>query len=143
MPFDSTGFQRPTVTVLPPQGPSEPPERGGRPQRIHIEIEIVDRRAQQRPRGNRFGTPTLALLVIVLIAALAGCSGAHAQPSSWQSHRDGYLTRYQGTDSRGEPWTGTSYQSGFTTYFDANGPHGEQQHCRSWQQGWQTITECD
>jgi len=79
----------------------------------------------------------------LIVSILAGCTGAHAQPSSWQSHRDGYLTRYQGTDGNGEPWTGTSYQSGFTTYFDANGPHGEQQHCRSWQQGWQTITECD
>jgi hypothetical protein len=91
----------------------------------------------------RFATLTLILVLIALLVALAGCTGAHAQPSSWQSHRDGYLTRYQGTDGNGEPWTGTSYQSGFTTYFDANGPHGEQQHCRSWQQGWQSVTECD
>jgi hypothetical protein len=142
MPFDSATFQRPTVTVLPPQGPLEPPERGGRPPRIHIEIEIVDRRrAQQRPPGHRFGTLTLTLWLIVLLAALAGCTAAHAQPTSWQSHSDGYLTRYQGIDGNGEPWrTGTS---GFTTYFDANGPHGEQQLCRSWQEGWQTITECD
>ena len=80
-------------------------------------------------------------LVVFGIGALLAGTAAQAQPSSWQSHRDGYLTRYQGTDSNGEPWTGTSYQSGFTT--DANGPHGEQQHCRSWQQGWQTINECD
>ena len=99
MPFDSTSLRRPTVTILPPT----PPERGG-PQRIHVQIEIVDRRAQAPQRR---------------------------------------LTRYQGIDGNGEPWTGTSYQSGFMTYFDANGPHGEQQHCRSWQQGWQTITECD
>ena len=91
----------------------------------------------------RFATLTLILVLIALLVALAGCTGAHAQPSSWQSHRDGYLTRYQGTDGNGEPWTGTSYQSGFTTYFDANGPHSEQQHCRSWQQGWQSVTECD
>jgi hypothetical protein len=100
------------------------------------------------PRGvfdylTRFGTLTLVLVLIALLVALAGCTAAHAQPSSWHSHRDGYLTRYQGIDGNGEPWTGTSYQSGFTTYFDASGPHGEQQHCRSWQQGWQTINECD
>jgi hypothetical protein len=80
---------------------------------------------------------TLTLWLIVLLATLAGCTAAHAQPTSWQSHSDGYLTRYQGIDGNGEPWTGTS---GFTTYFDANGPHGEQQLCRSWQEGWQTIT---
>ena len=106
-------------------------------------IEIVDRRAQQRPRGYRFGTLTLALLILALLAALAGCTAAHAQPSSWQSHREGFMTRYQGTDGQGGQWTGSSYQQGFMTYFDANGPHGETQHCRSWQQGWQTITECD
>jgi hypothetical protein len=112
---------------------------------VRIDIELVQRRPPQRATGGgyRFGTLTLALLIIGLLVALAGCAAAHAQPSSWTSHRDGYLTRYQGTDRNGEPWTGTSHESGFTTYFDANGPHGEQQHCRSWQQGWQQFTECD
>lgn len=101
--------------------------------------------ANPRHRGTGRFRPREAVtdrLAITLLMALA-YTPAHAQPSSWQSHSDGYLTRYQGTDGNGEPWTGTSYQSGFTTYFDANGPHGEQQHCRSWQQGWQTINECD
>jgi hypothetical protein len=59
MPFDSTTFRQPHVTVLPPQ-PHEPLERGGRPQRIVINIEIVQRQAPQPAtrRGYRFGTLT-------------------------------------------------------------------------------------
>jgi hypothetical protein len=64
------------------------------------------------------------------------------QPSSMQSHRDRFVTRYQGADRDGRSWSGTSYKQGFTTYFSASGPHGVQQHCRSWQ-GWQTFTESD
>jgi hypothetical protein len=82
--------------------------------------------ANPRHRGTGRFRPREAVtdrLAITLLMALA-YTPAHAQPSSWQSHSDGYLTRYQGTDGNGEPWTGTSYQSGFTTYFDANGPHG-------------------
>jgi hypothetical protein len=141
MPFDSTTFRDRVHTV-----PPTPPERDGRPLRIVVNIEIIERRRQPPQRatgGYRFGTVTLTLLIVALLLALAGCMPAHAQPSSWQSYREGFMTRYQGSDSNGEPWTGTSYQSGFMTYFDANGPHGETQHCRSWQQGWQTITECD
>jgi hypothetical protein len=83
------------------------------------------------------GSFTLWLLVLLLLAALA-----HAQPTQWQSYREGFLTRYQGTDAQGGSWTGMSYQQGATSYFDASGPDGQQQHCRSWQQGWQTFTEC-
>jgi hypothetical protein len=138
MPFDATGLRRPAVTVLPPT----PPERGGGPQRIHIEIEIVDRRQQSPRRGYRFGTMTLWLLLLAVALALFGCT-AQAQPTSWQSYREGFVTRHQGTDDQGGQWTGTSYRQGFTTYFDADGPHGEQRHCRSWQQDWQTLTECN
>jgi hypothetical protein len=66
--FDST-TQRPTATILPPS----PPEGGGGggPQRIRIEIEIVDRRAQPpRPRGYRFGTLTMVLIIMLLAALL-------------------------------------------------------------------------
>jgi hypothetical protein len=96
-----------------------------------------------RYKPPRCGGPVLTLLIIALLSALAGCTAAHAQPSSGQSYRDGFMTRYQGNDANGRQWTGQSYKQGFMTYFDANGPHGEQQHCRSWQQGWQTFTECD
>ena len=128
----------------PPTPPQDPPRPPG--QRVRVEVEITQRKPPARSRSGLWGVAILLWLVvavIVLMALLTGGIAAHAQPSAWQSHRDGYLTRYQGTDSQGEPWTGTSYQSGFTTYFDANGPHGETQHCRSWQQGWQTFTECD
>jgi hypothetical protein len=138
MPFDTTKLRQPTVTLLPPT----PPERGGGPQRIHIEIEIVDFQAQHQPRRYRFGTVTLTLLIIVLLATLLGCTAVHAQPSNWRSYREGFMTRYQGTDRDGGQWTGQSYKQGFMTYFDANGPHVEQQHCRSWQQGWQSFTDC-
>jgi hypothetical protein len=103
----------------------------------------VQRTQAPQRRGYRFGTLTLTLLIVALFAALAGCTAAHAQPTSWQSYRDGFVTRYQGNDQSGGQWTGTSYRQGFTTYLDANGPNGESKHCRSWQQGWQTFTECD
>jgi hypothetical protein len=62
-------------------------------------------------------------------------------PSSWQSYREGFVTRHHGNDHSGGQWTGTSYKQCFTTYFDATGPNGQSQHCRSWQQKWQTFTE--
>ena len=83
MPFDPIGFKLPHVTVLPP---TPPPERGGRPQRVHIEIEFVDRRNQKPP------PPTTAqllrraatwLLVFALIGALAGCG-----PTIYTERRD-------------------------------------------------------
>ena len=88
-------------------------------------------------RGYRFGTLTLWLILLLLLAALA-----HAQPTQWQSYESGGTRYYQGTDRYGGSWAGMSYQQGFTSYFDASGPDGQQQHCRSWQQGWQTFTEC-
>ena len=48
MPFDSTTFCQPTVTVLSPQ----PPERGGGPQRIQLLIEIVQRPQPAQRRGS-------------------------------------------------------------------------------------------
>ena len=137
MPFDRTTCHQPA-----PQ-PPQPPERSGGPRRIRIEIETVQRPQLAQRHFCWFGTLTLTLLAIALLAALAGCAAAPAQPSSWQSYREGFMTMHQGTDADGGQRTGQSYRQGFTTYFDANGPHGEQQHCRSWQQGWQTFTECN
>ena len=75
-----------------PVPPPLPPEHGGRhPQRIRIEIEITDRRLPPRPQG-RFGTITLILLLIAVLMALAGCTSTRAQPSSWQSYREGFMT---------------------------------------------------
>ncbi len=107
MPFDNTTLRQPKVTILPPQ----PPERGGGPRRIHVQIEFVNRCSQTpHRRGYRFGTFTLALLIIALLAGLAGCTAAHAQPTSWQSYREGFITRYQGNDRDGRSWTGSSYK---------------------------------
>ena len=58
MPFDATTFRQPSVRILPPTitgrgsnvGPL-PPERGGGPQRIRV--EITDRRARPAPRRGR------------------------------------------------------------------------------------------
>ena len=88
-----------------PVPPPLPPEHGGRhPQRIRIEIEITDRRLPPRPQG-RFGTITLILLLIAVLMALAGCTSTRAQPSSWQSYREGFMTMHQGTDAAGGSWT--------------------------------------
>jgi hypothetical protein len=57
------------------------------------------------------------IIVIAILAVLAGCAAAHAQPSSWQSYRQGFETRYQGTDGSGGQWTGSSYKQGFMTFF--------------------------
>jgi hypothetical protein len=65
MPFDSTTFRQPTITVLPPT----PPERDGGPIRIHLQIEIVDHR-QAQARRYRFGMLTLWLLVLGLVLVL-------------------------------------------------------------------------
>jgi hypothetical protein len=116
MPFDNTTLRQPRVTVLPPTRadnfigtlpPPTPRERGGGPQRIVINIEIVQRHPPQRATGGyRFGTLTMTLLIIgLLVALLGGCTPAMAQPSSWQSHQDGFMTRYQGTDRDGGQWT--------------------------------------
>jgi hypothetical protein len=137
MPFDTTNLHRPTVTSLPPQ----PPERGGGgPLRIHVQIDITDRRAS-RAAPPRFGVLKL-LLVLILLAAIFGCQ-AHAQPSTWDSYPFGSGTNYSGTDAKGGQWTGRSYQNGGTTYFDAAGPDGQHRHCQSYMVGSVTHTTCD
>jgi len=116
MPFDSLRVKQPdNVVHLPPivrEG------GGGGPQRIHIEIEIVDRRAAPPKRGQRF----IGWLLLLMLITMA----AHAQPSSWSSHREGFMTRYSGTDAQGGMWTGKSYELSGTRYFEFNGPRGIQ-----------------
>jgi hypothetical protein len=137
MPFDTTGRRQPTITVLPPQ----PPERGGPPLRIHVQIELVDRRPPGGWRRPRFGVLKL-LLVLILLVAIFGCS-AHAQPTSWSSYPFGSGTNYSGTDARGGEWSGRSYDMGGTTFFDADGPDGQHRHCQSYELGSVTRTTCD
>jgi hypothetical protein len=121
MPFDTTKLRQPTVTVLPPT----PPERGDGPRRIRIEIEIVDRRQQSPQRGYRFGTFTLWLIVLLLLAALA-----HGQQryEHWQDITSG--------------WHGQTRTEGSTTDWDAYGPDGQQKHCHRYYVGDQPYTTC-
>jgi hypothetical protein len=107
--------------------PFTPDRCGGGPQRIHIEIEIVDRRAQ--PARPCFGVLQL-LLALLLLSLLFG--RGHAQPTNWQSYELGSTCYYQGTDAEGGNWNGSSYRLGGTTYFDGYGPNGERRHCESY-----------
>jgi hypothetical protein len=147
MPFDATGFRQPRVTVLPPT-PPDPPERGGGEprQRIHLMIEIVQRQPPQRATGGgyRFGTLTLWLLIIGLLAALAGCgTAAQAQPQSWSSYKLGGTTIYNGTDSNGGQWNGSAYDLGSTTYSQFVRPDGKIVRCSSYELGSTKYTRCD
>jgi hypothetical protein len=77
--------------------PPRPPERGGGgAQRIHVQIEITDRRAQptQRSRGG------VLQLLVALPSLLFGSLG-HAQPSNWSSYQLGSTRYYEGTDQNG------------------------------------------
>lgn len=116
MPFDTTKLRQPVVTVLPATR-SEAADHNGSMCRSRS-CNGSRHSAPQAAIGS--ARPYLTLLVIVLLAALLGCAQAHAQPSSWQSYREGFMTLYQGTDRDGGQWTGSSYKQGFTTYFDAN-----------------------
>jgi hypothetical protein len=88
--------------------PPRPPERGGGgPQRIRIEIEIIDRRARPAPRGGGVLTFLLALLLLGLLFGRG-----HAQPANWESHQLGSTHYYQGTDAEGGNWNGSSYRLG-------------------------------
>ena len=57
-------LQPPTPADPPAVRPPEPPERGGRPQRIRIEIEITDRRAvPPQRRGGGIGAVLFSIVV--------------------------------------------------------------------------------
>jgi hypothetical protein len=129
MPFDN-----PKLRVLPPTitgkgcnlAPLQPERGGGGPQRIHIEIEIIDRRgANLRPTTSRFGTFALVLLVLLLLAALA--------------HGQQRYEHWQSTDG----WHGQTRTEGSTTDWDAYGPRGEQKHCHRYFVGNVAYTTCN
>jgi hypothetical protein len=120
MPFDSAKLKQPVVTVLPPT----PPERGGGP-RVHVVIEIVDRRAVKKHPPHKWSLFTFWLIVLLLIAI-----AAHAQQryEHWQ-------------DTNG--WHGQTRTEGRTTDWDAYGPRGEQKHCHRYFVGDQPYTTCN
>jgi hypothetical protein len=128
MPFDDTTTRRaPHVTILPPT----PPEHGkGPPQRIHIEIELVDRR-QSPPGGYGLGVFAFWLFVLFALAALA-----HAQTP--QPDQRWHYQHFQGLGG----WHGETRSQGTTSDFDAYGPGGQHRHCHRYYVGDQPITTC-
>jgi hypothetical protein len=134
MPFDNPKVRQPKVTVLPPSitdnvvhVPPTPPERGGGPRPIHLQIEIIDRRAPSR-RDYRFGSFTFWLLVLLVLAALAHADQGGIHYDHWQS-----------TDG----WHGETRTQGTTTDWDAYGPKGEQKHCHRYYVGDVAYTTCN
>jgi hypothetical protein len=158
MPFDPAGFRPPNVTVLPPVlrelghdvrlPPVVPERRGGEPpRRVHIVIEIVDRRQPQR-RPSPIGTVLLWLFVLSAALALFGCTTAHAQdtlrvPTEWRSYPFGSGTNSYGTDRQGREWTGRSFDVGSHTVTVITDPNGSERRCESYKLGGETITQLD
>jgi hypothetical protein len=127
MPFDTTKVRLPdNVVHLPPVTPER---GGGGPQRIHIQIEIVDRRGTPpgTGKGHRFGTVVLVLFWLLLLAALA-----HAE--------EGGIRYEHWTDTNG--WHGETRTQGRTTDWTAYGPRGEQKHCHRYYVGDTAYTTC-
>jgi hypothetical protein len=126
--------RQPKVTVLPPtitdsgiRLPPISPERGGGggPQRIRVEIEIIDRRA---PAPKRRTGSLLGWLILLLLIALA-------------AHADNTGFRYEHwTDTNG--WHGETRTEGRTTDWDAYGPQGQQKHCHRYYVGDTGYTTC-
>jgi hypothetical protein len=104
---------------------TDPPERGGGPQQIRIEIEIVDRRAQPRRRSSIGLGFWLLLFLQLALAAHADDQGIHYD--HWQ-------------DTYGRH--GETRTQGSTTDWDAYGPRGEQKHCHRYYVGDTTYTNC-
>lgn len=123
-----------------PRDPLPPGKEPPWPPRIHIQIEIDGR--QTKPPPQRSGIATFIAFIVLVVIALALCRCAAAQPTSWQSYRQGFSTIYQGSDAQGRTWTGRGYQQGFTTYGDFNGPNGETLHCATYELSGTTHTSC-
>jgi hypothetical protein len=129
-------IEKPRVAVPPPPPPRK--EEPGRP-RITVNIEINQvKPAQKRHQGASL--VWLIVLVLVLGFLLAGC--AQAQPTQWQSYRQGFNTMFEGTDGEGRTWTGRAWVQGFTTYADFNGPDGKVLHCQTYELSGITHTNC-
>jgi hypothetical protein len=147
MPFDATGFRKPTVTVLPPslREPAHDvrispvvPERGGEPpRRIHIVIEIVDRhRPMRHPRSALWWW-------IVAFGLIALAAHAQEPPREWRSYPFGSGTNSYGTDRQGREWIGRSFDVGSHTITVITDPAGRERRCESYVLGTETITRCD
>lgn len=117
-----------------------PPPRREPPRRVHIMIDLTQ--VTRKPRRMRYRAVGVLWTIIGLFLLLCAMQ-AHGQPVEWRSYREGFLTRMQGTDSRGGNWTGTSYQQGHLTITDANGPNGQVVHCTAQMEGFAMVTRCD
>jgi hypothetical protein len=146
VPFDPTNWRQPKVTVLPPTitgrggkiTPPSPERGGGGPQRIHVQIEIVDRRGPPA----RHGFPVIRLLLILfLLAMMFGCE-AKAQPGQWPPDHPTY------EHLQGRNWRGEIFRQGTVEDTRIYGPDGRQRHCHSYVPGGAQgnayrITTCD
>jgi hypothetical protein len=94
---------------------------------VHVVIEIVDRRKPVSPR-HRFGTFTLWLLALLLIAALAHADQGGIRYDHWQ-------------DTNG--WHGETRTQGTTTDWSAYGPDGQQKHCHRYEVNGTGYTNCN
>jgi hypothetical protein len=134
MPFDSTKVRQPKITVLPPTitdngirlPPISPDRGGGGGGRVHIEIEIVDRR--ERGPSRRGGSFVFWLIVLLVIAALAHADNGAIHYDHWQ-------------DTNG--WHGETRTQGTTTDWTSYGPQGQQKHCHRYYVGDQPQTTCN
>jgi len=134
MPFDSTGFRKPTVTVLPPSlAPTEPGREP--PQRpLHITIEVRLPAPPRRATGA-FWWWFVAPMVIAL--------AAHAQPAQWRCSPTGGTEYCGATDQRGQPWQSRSFQQGGTVFTTITDPNGRERRCESYMLGSDTIMRCE
>lgn len=114
--------------------PREPP-------RVRVEIEINHRQPPAPQRSKLWHGVALLIVVIALLSLMGGC--AKAQPTQWQSYRQGFMSYGNGTDRDGHNWQSQSYQQGFTKHTTITGPDGSTTHCTSYKADWRTITECN
>ena len=98
-------------------------------------------RAPTRPARSDWAARIIVALFIIGLIALCGC--AHAQPSQWQSYKQGFMTYGTGTDAQGHNWQSQSYDQGFTRYTDMQGPNGTMVHCESRKLNFVVTTECN
>ena len=104
----------------PPAPPSDPP----RPPRVHVQVEVVQRKPPRPSRSGLWGAAIMVWLVVIAIVVmllLSGCTAALMQRvplRHWQSHQTARSeTRHQGTRPTGPAMVravrrGSSYQHG-------------------------------
>jgi hypothetical protein len=110
--------------------PREPP-------RVRVEIEINQRQPPPPQRSKLWHGVVLLIVVIALLSLMGGC--AQAQPTQWNSYKQGFLTMHDGSDGT----HAQSYTQGFITHTDITLPDGAKRYCQSYQADWRTITECN